>query len=154
MHACMLSCLRAARAHAIATERLVPMHPFRSAIEAGDTDRALELFSPEVVFNSPVVFGPYEGREALGVILRAVTRVFEDFHYEREIGAEGADDHALLFRARVGDRELHGCDFLHTGADGLIEEMTVMVRPRSAMLALAEAMKAEIERAQGELSRS
>ena len=28
--------------------------------------------------------------------------VFEDFHYEREIGAEGSSDHALLFRARVG----------------------------------------------------
>jgi hypothetical protein len=73
-----------------------------------------------------------------------VMRVFEDFRYEREIGAEGAADHALVFRTRVGDRELHGCDFLHTGADGLIDEMTVMVRPRSAMLALAEAMRAEL----------
>jgi hypothetical protein len=127
------------------------MHPFRSAIETGGTDRALELFSPEVVFNSPVVFRPYHGREALGVILSAVTRVFEDFHYEREIGAEGASDHALLFRARVGDRELHGCDFLHTGQDGLIDELTVMVRPRSAVLALAEAMKAEVLAVQREL---
>jgi hypothetical protein len=127
------------------------MHPFRSAIEAGETDRALELFSPEVVFNSPVVFRPYHGREALGVILAAVTRVFEDFRYEREIGAEGASDHALLFRARVGDRELHGCDFLHTGQDGLIDEFSVMVRPRSAMLALAEAMQAELLAAQREL---
>jgi hypothetical protein len=128
------------------------MHPFRSAIEAGEIDRALELFSPEVVFNSPVVFRPYQGREALGVILRAIARVFEDFQYEREIGADGASDHALLFRARVGDRELQGCDFMHLGEDGLIEEMTVMVRPRSAMLALAEAMKAEFEQAQRELS--
>jgi hypothetical protein len=120
------------------------MHPFRSAVERGDTDGALELFSPDVVFNSPVVFRPYHGLEALGVILRAVTTVFEDFHYEREIGAEGASDHALLFRARVGDRDLHGCDFVHTGADGLIDELTVMVRPRSAMLALAEAMNAQI----------
>ena len=127
------------------------MHPFRSAIEAGDTDRALELFSPEVVFNSPVVFRPYQGREALGVILLAVSRVFEDFRYEREIGVEGADDHALLFRARVGDRELHGCDFLHNGSDGLIGEMTVMVRPRSAALALAEAMKDEVLTVQREL---
>jgi hypothetical protein len=39
------------------------MHPFRSAIETGEVDRALELFSPEVVFNSPVVFRPYHGRE-------------------------------------------------------------------------------------------
>lgn len=120
------------------------MHPFRSAIEADDTDRALELFSPDVVFNSPIVFGAYHGREALSVILTAVARVFQDFRYEREIGAEGADDHALLFKARVGDRELHGCDFLHTGPDGLIDEMTVMVRPLSAALALAEAMKTEV----------
>ena len=127
------------------------MHPFRSAIEAGETDRALELFSPDVVFNSPVVYRPYQGREALGVILLAVSRVFEDFRYEREIGAEGAGDHALLFRARVGERELHGCDFLHTGQDGLIDEMTVMVRPRSAMLALAEAMKDEVLAVQREL---
>jgi hypothetical protein len=127
------------------------MHPFRSAIEAGEIDRVLELCSPEVVFNSPVVFRPYHGRETLGVILNAVIRVFEDFRYEREIGAEGASDHALLFRTRVGDRELHGCDFLHTGEDGLIDEFTVMVRPRSAMLALAEAMQAEVLKVQSEL---
>ena len=131
--------------------KVASMHPFRSAIEADDTERAISLFSPDVVFNSPVVFRAYHGREALGVILLAVSRVFDDFHYEREIGAEGASDHALLFRARVGDRELHGCDFLHSGEDGLIEEMTVMVRPRSAMLALAEAMKDEVLAVQREL---
>ena len=127
------------------------MHPFRSAIEAGDIDRALELFSPDVVFNSPIVFRPYHGREALSVILHAVSRVFQDFRYEREIGAEGASDHALLFSARVGDRELHGCDFLHSGQHGLIDEMTVMVRPLSAALALAEAMKAEVLAVQHEI---
>jgi SnoaL-like domain len=120
------------------------MHPFRSAIEAGDIDGALALFSPEVVFNSPVVFSSYHGRDTLAVILRAVARVFQDFRYEREIGADGAADHALVFKARVGDRELQGCDFLHTAPDGLIDELTVMVRPRSAMLALAEAMQAEV----------
>jgi hypothetical protein len=128
------------------------MHPFRSAVETGEIDRALELFSPEVVFNSPVVFRPYQGREALGVILSAVARVFEDFHYEREIGGEESGDHALVFRARVGDRELHGCDFLHTSEDGLIDELTVMIRPLSAALALAEAMKAELLAVQGEQS--
>lgn len=127
------------------------MHPFRSAIETGEVDRALELFSPDVVFNSPVVFRSYQGREVLGVILSAVMRVFEDFRYEREIGAAEASDHALLFKARLGGRELHGCDFLHTGKDGLIDEMTVMVRPRSAMLALAEAMKTEVLAVQREL---
>jgi hypothetical protein len=120
------------------------MHPFREAVETGEIDGVLELVSPDVVFSSPVVFRPYHGRETLGVILRAVTRVFEDFRYEREIGSDGAEDHALLFRARVGDRELQGCDFLHIGEDGLIDEFTVMVRPLSAALALAEAMRAEV----------
>ena len=128
------------------------MHPFRSAVEKGDIDGVLELFSPEVVFNSPIVFRPYRGREALGVIFRAVMRVFEDFHYEREIGAEGSSDHALLFRARVGDRELHGCDFLHTSQDGLLDELTVMVRPRSAALAFAEAMNVEVLAVQARLA--
>jgi SnoaL-like domain len=127
------------------------MHPFRSAIEAHEIDRVLELCSPEVVFNSPVVFRPYHGREALGVILTAVARIFEDFRYEREIGAEGASDHALVFRARVGNRELQGCDFLHMGEDGLIDEFTVMVRPRSAALALQEAMAAELLAAERDL---
>lgn len=120
------------------------MHPFRSAVETGDIERVLDLVAPDVVFNSPVVFRPYRGRDELGVILRAVLNVFEDFRYEREIGAEGASDHALVFRARVGERELEGCDFLHLGPDGLIDEFTVMVRPLSAALALAEAMRAEL----------
>jgi hypothetical protein len=120
------------------------MHPFRSALEAGEVDDVLELTSPDVVFNSPVVFRPYHGREALGAILRAVTRVVQDFQFEREIGAEGSSDQALVFSARVGDRELQGCDFLHIGEDGLIDEFTVMVRPLSAALAFAEAMKAEV----------
>lgn len=127
------------------------MHPFRRAVETGEVDQVLELVSQDVVFNSPVVYRPYHGRETLGLILRAVLRVLEDFRYEREIGAEGARDHALLFRARVGDRELEGCDFVHTGEDGLIDELTVMVRPRSAALALAEAMNIEVEAMQREL---
>jgi hypothetical protein len=50
-----------------------------------------------------------------------------------------------VFAARVGDRELEGCDFLHENADGLIDEFVVMVRPLTAALALAEAMRAHFE---------
>ncbi len=126
-----------------------PMHPFRSAIESGDIDAAVALLAKNVVFRSPVVYRPYEGRENVVPILSAVSRVFEDFRYEREIGADGASDHALVFLARVGERELHGCDFLHVDASGSIDEFTVMVRPLSAALALAERMKLELEAAQG-----
>jgi hypothetical protein len=120
------------------------MHPFRAAVEARDIDAAVALMSDRVVFHSPVAFKPYAGREAVAVILRAVIEVFEDFRYAREIGAADAADHALVFRARIGAREVEGCDFLHRGADGLIDELTVMVRPLNGVLALAEAMKVKL----------
>jgi hypothetical protein len=121
------------------------MRAFRQAVESWDIDQVLSLMTEDVEFRSPVVHKPYRGREAVGVILRAVARVFEDFKYDREIGAEGAPDHALVFRARVGNRELEGCDFVHVDADGLIDEFFVMVRPLSGAMALAEAMRAELE---------
>lgn len=127
------------------------MHSFRVAVEAQDLEAAVALMTDDVVFRSPVVFKPYQGRDVVAMLLGAVARVFEDFRYEREIGAPDASDHALVFRARVGDRELEGCDFLHTNEQGLIDELCVMIRPMSGVHALAEAMKAQLELAQGKL---
>jgi len=106
------------------------------------------------VFRSPIVFKPYNGREAVAPLLAAVSRVFEDFRYEREIGAPDARDHALVFSARIGDRELDGCDFLHTNEHGLIDDFCVMVRPLSGALALAEAMQAQLEAGPGTVNGS
>jgi SnoaL-like domain len=117
---------------------------FREAVEAGDIERIGALLAEDVVFRSPIVFKPYHGRAAVHTLLRAVAQVFEDFRYMREIGAADSPDHALVFSARVGDRELEGCDFLHIDAEGLIDELVVMIRPLSGALALAEAMKAQL----------
>jgi len=119
------------------------VHPFRSAIEARDLDAAMALMRDDVVFRSPAVFKPYQGVDALRRILEAVIVVFEDFRYTREIGATGARDHALVFEARVGDKQLEGCDFIRT-EHGAITELTVMIRPLSGALALAEAMQAQL----------
>jgi hypothetical protein len=127
------------------------MHPFRAAVEAGDHAGMVALLADDVVFRSPVVFQPYHGRDTLAAILLAVSRVFEDFRYEGEIGADSARDHALVFKAKIGDREVHGCDFVHTDEHGLIDDFSVMVRPLSAALALAEGMKVQFEAAQREL---
>jgi hypothetical protein len=120
------------------------MHPFGTALAARDVDAAVALLSDDVVFRSPVVFKPYHGRDAVALILHAVSRVFEDFRYTREIGAPDAADHALVFQARIGDFEIEGCDFLHLDDDGAIDELTVMVRPLTGTHALADAMKAQL----------
>ena len=124
------------------------MHPFRAAIEARDLDAATALLADDVVFRSPVVFKPYEGSEAVGMLLRTVATVFEDFSYTREIGAPDSPDHALVFQARVGDKQVEGCDFVHMGDDGKIHEFVVMIRPLSGAIALAEAMGAKLAAAQ------
>ncbi|MFF1453758.1 nuclear transport factor 2 family protein [Streptomyces sp. NPDC058274] len=122
------------------------MNPFRKAVEAQDHAAIEALLAENVVFTSPVVFKPYEGKAITVAILRAVTRVFTDFRYVREIADAEGRDHALVFRAKVGDREIEGCDFLHFDGDGRIDDLTVMVRPLSAAQALQEAMAAQFER--------
>lgn len=120
------------------------MHPFRVAIEARDIDAAVALLAGEVEFRSPIVFAPYRGRDAAASLLHAVSRVFQDFRYLREIGGADTRDHALVFQARVGDKQVEGCDFLRSNEDGSIGELVVMVRPLSGAVALAEAMKAQL----------
>ncbi|TYB42169.1 nuclear transport factor 2 family protein [Actinomadura chibensis] len=128
------------------------MHPFRAAAEAGD-QRAIEaLLADDVVFTSPVAFKPYPGKPITVAILRAVLRVFTDLRYFREIGAPDDRDHALLFKAKVGDLTITGCDFLRTNDAGLIEDLTVMVRPLSAAKALADAMAAEFDQVRREVA--
>ena len=115
---------------------------FRAAVEAGDHAGMVATLAPEIVFHSPVTFRPFEGRDAVGHVLAGVMRVFKDFRYTDELEAAGVT--ALVFRARVGDREAEGIDLIREGPDGLIEDFTVFVRPLSALQALAEAMAREL----------
>jgi ketosteroid isomerase-like protein len=121
------------------------MRAFREAVEAGDLGAVEALLAEDVVFTSPVVFKPYPGKAITAAILHAVSKVFEDFRYERELAGADGHDHALVFTARVGDRELTGCDFIHVDDAGLIDQLTVMVRPLSAAQALAAAMGARFD---------
>ena len=121
------------------------MHPFRQAVEAGDAAAIEALLSDDVIFTSPVAFKPYPGKPVTAAILRAVMRVFEDFHYVREIADAGGRDHALIFEASVDGKRLSGCDFLHIDDDGKIDDFVVMVRPLSAATALAQAMAQQFE---------
>lgn len=114
------------------------MNTFRAAVEARDLDAMVETLAPDVVFNSPVAFKPFEGRETVGKVLGAVLSTFEDFRYTDELDTDGV--HALVFRARVGDKEVEGIDLLRMNDAGEIADFTVLVRPASALMALGEAM--------------
>ena len=116
---------------------------FKQAAKAADVDGLAAALAPDVVFKSPVVFKPYQGRDEVAHILAAVVQVFEDFRYVEHLEGDGAA--TLVFKARVGERELDGLDYLRFREDGLASELTVMVRPMSAMLELAERMRSLLE---------
>ena len=123
------------------------MSAFRTAIESKDPATISAALSPEIIFRSPAVHRPYAGRDTVMVILGAVVQVFEEFAYVGHL-VDG-DEEMLRFHARVGGRDVDGVDIVRYGADGLVEELSVMIRPLSALQAVREAMAAQLERAAG-----
>jgi len=117
-------------------------HPFARAVAAGDQDAALATIADDVVFRSPAVHKPYEGKEQVDAILRLVSTVFENFQYTNEW--RDGQTTILFFEANVGDRELQGIDILEEDADGLVERFTVMIRPLSGLQAVAETMRTRL----------
>lgn len=119
---------------------------FRDAIERGDLDGMVATLADDVVLHSPVSFKPFEGREAVAQLFEILVRTFEDFRYTDDL--PGEDVHAMIFRARIGDREVEGLDLIRSGPDGRIVDFTVMVRPLTGVVALAEAVGPQLAAAQ------
>lgn len=106
---------------------------FRVAVLAGDLGTVESLLAEDVVFRSPAVFKPYQGRAATMVILRSVMRVVDEFRYTRSFTEDGGGGHVLVFEGTVDGKEVEGADFLRIGAGGLIEDFRVMIRPLSGL---------------------
>jgi hypothetical protein len=124
---------------------------FRAGALARDLDAVMATFAPDARFYSPVKFRPIDGAPAIRVLLGVILQTFQDFRYVGALAGEvdrfafaadeaAADAEVLVFRARVGDAEIHGIDMFHLGESGLIDELTVMVRPQSALLTLSAAV--------------
>lgn len=129
---------------------------FRQAAESHDFSDLDRLFADDVLFHSPVKNNPFVGREMVVGLLKVVLQTFTDFRYVGELdgtvqssslggdGVRDLDTGVLVFRAAIGDRQVHGIDLIQVGDSGLIEEFTVMVRPLSAANALSEAVGAAL----------
>ena len=113
-------------------------HPFRRAAEAKDVELMTEVLREDVVLHSPVLFRGFEGRDAVGMVLTHVAAVLEDLTYVDEAVGEGTV--VLRFKAKVGDKELQGVDYLTLDEEGRIADLTVFMRPMSALTAFNERM--------------
>lgn len=126
----------------------------------GDLPGGLDqLLHDDVVFVSPIVFTPQEGRELTELYLRGASASFGGsssapsgpsgsggFHYVKQVVA---GDHAVLeFESEVDGVVVNGVDILTVDEDGRIVEFKVMLRPLKAI----ELMHAKMRDALAQLS--
>jgi SnoaL-like protein len=121
-------------------------HIFRRAAETHDAQLLAEAMCEDVVLHSPILFRGFEGRDVVIQVLNFVGMTLEEFTYLDDI-AEG-DTVFLRFKAKVGERELEGIDLLKLDEDGRVAELTVFMRPLSAITAFNEKMAAHFAAAE------
>jgi hypothetical protein len=74
--------------------------------------------------------------------LDVVLEVWHDVRYTAELSGGGLV--CLMWGARAGEHDCRGVDFLRFNDAGLIDELTVMVRPLPGLQVLAEEMAAKV----------
>ncbi|HET9186209.1 MAG TPA: nuclear transport factor 2 family protein [Solirubrobacterales bacterium] len=122
-------------------------HPFRRAAEAKDLDLMAETLREDVVLHSPVLFRGFEGRDTVLAVLEHVAETLEGLTYVDELAQDRSV--ALRFKATVGDRQLEGIDYLDLDEEGRVAELTVFMRPYSAVTAFNERMAERLAASQG-----
>jgi hypothetical protein len=126
-----------------------------------------ELLHPDVVFYSPIVYTPQEGREITKLYLTAAGQTLPGdapadggpagggseaapagggFRYTKRV-LDG-DTAVLEFETTVGGKYVNGVDIIRCDDDGRIVEIRVMIRPLQAVNLVHEQMKAALERMQ------
>lgn len=133
----------------------------------GDLEGGLDsILHPDVVFLSPIVYTPQEGREITKMYLRAAGSTLADVDAETDTGStpSAMDDdnkfsyvkvireghHAMLeFETTVDGKYANGVDIITCNDDGQIVEFKVMVRPLQAINAVHAEMKATLEKLAG-----
>jgi ketosteroid isomerase-like protein len=118
-----------------------------------DLDALGAILHDDVVLRSPVLHRPTEGRLAVGLVLAHVVEVLEPLRYTG-VYEDGANGVVLRFTAHVaaddGRRlDVEGVDVFALDDDGRIRELTVMLRPLSALQAVGARMRDRLLDASG-----
>lgn len=117
------------------------MHPLRQLRESGKPTvaRVRELLADNVVFNSPILARPIEGRDVIAAIFAQSSSTRGAGTYTTELKL---DEHTTFLRW-VGSMDGHKFESLEIivdNEDGLIVERTIALRPYPALKLFREAM--------------
>lgn len=125
--------------------RPAPVDAWHSIAASRDASGLSALLADDVVFRSPAVHSPQEGKALTTAYLSAAVVVLgPTLSYVREW--YGSDSAVLEFTASLDGLTVHGVDMLTWGPDGRLTEFTVMVRPFKGLQKLMELMAAELGR--------
>ena len=120
------------------------MEKWHHMLATRDMEILAELLHPEVVFRSPMAHRPYTGSLAVGLILKTVITIFENFTYHREFVSNDGLQVVLEFSAVVDGKALKGIDMIGFDDQGKIIDFEVMIRPFNALVALGKEMGARV----------
>ena len=102
-------------------------------LEMKDAAGLDNILADNVVFHSPIVHTPQEGKPITTLYLTAALYVFnnDSFKYLREVIS--GNNAVLEFSTVIEGITVNGVDMITWGADGRITEFKVMVRPLKAI---------------------
>ncbi|GEP35465.1 hypothetical protein NSZ01_32330 [Nocardioides szechwanensis] len=122
-----------------------PLAAWHRIAESRDPAGLDALLADDVVFRSPAVHKPQEGKALTTAYLAAAIVVLgPTLRYVEEWWSESSA--VLEFEAELDVKTVHGVDMLRWGPDGRLTSFTVMVRPIRGLEAVIAAMAAELTR--------
>jgi hypothetical protein len=107
-----------------------------------DEQALTEVLADDVLFHSPFLWKPKEGKDTVMLYLSSAAHVLQDFTYHRQFAGDNAV--VLEFSARVGTLNVKGVDIIQFNAEGQITDFEVMVRPANGLQALGSAMAQQL----------
>lgn len=119
------------------------LRSWHAVIESRDLPALDDLLADDVVFRSPVVFTPQEGKAVTLAYLTAAMAVLgPSLRYVHQWHDEASA--VLEFEADLGGTYVQGVDMLRWNDEGKLVAITVLVRPMRGMQRLLELMAAEL----------
>lgn len=117
-----------------------PIALWHEIIETRNFSKLDDLLADNVVFYSPVVFKPQEGKRLTLMYLQAAGYVIanEHFRYVRKI--VGTNQACLEFETQIAGLQVNGVDILEWDSSGKVTVFKVMVRPLKGVQAVWQAM--------------
>lgn len=114
-------------------------------VENHDMQKLSDLLADDVVFHSPVVHTPQEGKAITFMYLSAAFSVLmsDSFKYANEFLSDSGA--VLEFNTVIDGIMIDGIDMITFNDEGKISEFKVMVRPLKAVNKLHEMMRAMLE---------